>query len=63
MSKKLIYLIPFVLVLGLATSVAEGADPSLIAWWTFDEGAGTVVGDSSGNGHDGTFVFGDPSWV
>jgi len=63
MCRKLIYLVSFVLVLGLAISVAEGADPSLIAWWTFDEGAGTVVGDSSGNGHDGTFVNGDPAWV
>ncbi len=63
MCRKLIYLVSFVFVLGLATSIAEGADPSLIAWWTFDEGAGTVVGDASGNGHDGTFVFGDPAWV
>jgi len=63
MCRKLISLISFVLVLGFATNVAEGADPSLIAWWSFDEGAGTFVGDASGNGHDGTFVFGDPAWV
>jgi len=31
MCRKMIYLVSFVLVLGLATSVAEGADPSLIA--------------------------------
>ncbi|MFB0555303.1 MAG: LamG domain-containing protein, partial [Phycisphaerae bacterium] len=37
--------------------------PDLLAWWTCDEGAGTVVGDSSGNGNDGTFVNGDPAWV
>ncbi len=37
--------------------------PDLLAWWTCDEGAGTVVGDASGNGNDGTFVNGDPAWV
>ncbi len=40
-----------------------GSVPDLIAWWTCDEGAGNVVGDASGNGHDGTFVNGDPVWV
>ena len=53
-----------VMMLGLApTNLVYGYDPDLLAWWTFDEGAGTVVGDSSGNGHDGTFVNGDPAWV
>jgi len=33
-----------------------------VAHWTFDEGAGTVALDSSGNGNDGIFV-GDPQWV
>ena len=28
----------------------------LIARWSFDEGAGTTAGDSSGNGHHGTIV-------
>ena len=63
MCRKLVFLISFVFVLGLATTVAEAADPDLIAWWTCDEGAGNVVGDASGNGHDGTFVNGDPAWV
>jgi len=35
----------------------------LLARWPCDEGEGTVVSDASGNGHDGTFVFGDPAWV
>lgn len=33
----------------------------LLAHWTFDEGAGTVVGDVSGNHHDGSMTAG--SWV
>jgi len=41
----------------------DPASPDLIAWWTCDEGEGTVVGDSSGHGHDGAFAFGDPAWV
>jgi len=36
--------------------------PAPVAHWTFDEGAGTVAADSSGNGNDGTLV-GDPQWV
>jgi hypothetical protein len=50
MSKKLIYLVCFVLVL----SVADNASADLILHWTFDEGSGTTVNDSSGNGHVGT---------
>jgi len=34
----------------------------LAAHYTFDEGAGTTVSDSSGNGNNGTIV-GDPLWV
>ena len=63
MCKKLIYLISFVLVLGLVlTSVAKAADPDLAAYWKFDEGSGTTAFDSTGNGNDGIFV-GDPKWV
>ena len=55
MSKRFIYLFPFFLVLGLAlTSAVEAADPSLVGWWRFDEGSGSVATDSSGNGLDGT---------
>jgi hypothetical protein len=36
---------------------------ALIAWWKCDEGQGNVVGDSSGNKHDGTFVNGAPAWT
>ncbi len=37
------------------------ADPSLVGWWTFDEGSGTIAYDSSGQGHDGT-LRGGPTW-
>jgi len=60
MSKKLIYVFSFVLVLGLILTSAAKAD--LIGWWRLDEGSGTIAYDSSGNGNDGTLV-GDPQWV
>jgi len=63
MSKKLIYLISFVLVLGLVlTSAAKAADPDLVGYWKFDEGSGTTAYDSSGNGNDGT-LNGGAQWV
>ncbi|MFH1883853.1 MAG: LamG domain-containing protein, partial [Planctomycetota bacterium] len=62
MSKKLSCLISFVLVLCLVgTSAAQNIDPSLVGWWTFDDGSGTVAKDLSGNGVDATF-FGEPTW-
>ena len=50
MSKKLIYLISVVLVLGLFSS----ASAELIGHWKFDEGSGDVAFDISGKGNDGT---------
>lgn len=63
MCKRVMYV--FVLMmLGLAPmNSVYGSFPDLIAWWTCDEGAGNVVADASGNGHDGTFVYGDPAWT
>ncbi len=58
MSKKLIYLVCFVLVLG----IAGNALADLVAHWTFDDGSGTIAKDVSGNGNDGT-LQGDPKWV
>ncbi|MHC4499663.1 MAG: LamG-like jellyroll fold domain-containing protein, partial [Planctomycetota bacterium] len=59
MSTKLIYLISFVLVLGLVPTSASGAgDPSLLGWWKFD---GDTL-DSSGNERHGTLV-GGPQYV
>jgi hypothetical protein len=67
MSKKLFYLVSFVLVLGLAnTSVVSAidldTDPALVGWWTFDEGSGNIAADSSGNGNDGT-LNGPVEWT
>jgi len=63
MCKKMMYVVVLIL-LGLAPmNLVCGAVPDLIAWWACDEGAGNVVSDASGNGHDGTFVNGDPAWV
>lgn len=35
--------------------------PGLVLWWRFDEGGGTTLADSAGNGHTGGLV-GDPIW-
>jgi len=62
MCRKVIYLVSFVLVLCIVgTSTAQNIDPSLVGWWTFDDGSGTVAKDLSGNGADATF-FGEPAW-
>jgi len=37
-------------------------DPNLVAWWTLDEGSGTVALDWSGHGNHGTLANG-PQWV
>jgi len=39
-----------------------GADPTLIGWWWFDEGSGTIARDSSQYGNHGTLTNG-PVWV
>jgi len=67
MRRKLVRLFPWVSVLGLVAANAvfgftAGTDPSLVGWWKFDEGAGSVANDSSGNGNTGT-IFGNPQWV
>ena len=32
------------------------ANPGLVGWWSFDEGAGDIAGDGSGNGNHGQIV-------
>ena len=39
----------------------DKSDPDLVAYWTFDEGRGYVVHDSSGRGHD-LFLTNEPKW-
>jgi hypothetical protein len=53
------------LVLGicLTSGVYAEINDGLIGWWTFDEGTGTTAADSSGAGHDGSFVDSTPEWV
>ncbi|KAF5413493.1 MAG: hypothetical protein C5S49_08470 [Candidatus Methanogaster sp.] len=47
---------------GLPAGVqAQGADDGLVAEWHFDEGSGSVLADSSGNGNDG--VIHGATWV
>jgi len=58
MSKKLIYLLSFILVL----SIVGSASADLVAHLSFDESSGNVAHDTSGNGNDGT-LNGDPQWV
>src|SRR5262249_18136306 len=44
-------------------TVAPNVAPSgVVAYWKFDEGSGTTVADSSGNGNTGTLVNG-PVWT
>ncbi|GHC11140.1 LamG-like jellyroll fold domain-containing protein [Cerasicoccus arenae] len=40
----------------------EGEAPGLVAYWPFDEGAGSETGDYSGNGLTGT-ILGSTSWT
>ena len=50
MCKKSIYVISAVLVL----SIAGHSSADLAAYWTFDEGSGSNVFDTSGNNNNGT---------
>jgi hypothetical protein len=58
MSRELICLVSFVLVL----SIAGNASADLVAHWKLDEGSGNTVYDSGTSGNNGTFE-GDPRWV
>jgi len=53
MFRKLIYLISFVLVLGLCPHLAHG-DVGLVGYWKFDELIGTTAADSAGGDNNGT---------
>jgi hypothetical protein len=57
MCRKMIYLVSFILVLSFSSSVCA----DLVGHWKLDDGSGTTVSDSSGNGNDGTLVD-NPTW-
>jgi hypothetical protein len=62
MFKRTVTLVSFIMVFVLVgIGSAQNIDPSLVGWWTFDEGSGTVAKDASGQSVDGTF-FGGPTW-
>jgi len=62
MYKKLIYLSSFTLIFALVgISPAQNIDPSLVGWWTFDEGSGQSAKEITGKSVEGTF-FGEPKW-
>ena len=58
MSKKLLFSLLMLCAVGFVAhfSNAEVNPANTVAIWLCDEGAGKTVSDSSGNGHDGTFV-------
>jgi len=58
MHRKLICLISFILVLGLAGSTLA----ELVMYWPLDEGSGATAVDVTGNGNDGT-ITGTANWV
>jgi hypothetical protein len=60
MSKKLICLASFILLLGLVLTSAAKAD--LVGWWKFDDGQGSVALDSSGRGNHGE-IHGGTEWI
>jgi len=57
MCRKMIYLVSFILVLSVSSSVCA----DLVGHWTLDDGSGTTITDISGNGNDGTLVD-NPTW-
>ena len=64
MCRRPMYATFLVLVLGCAAAGYAGVDldTGLVAWWTFDEGAGNLALDASGRGNDGT-LMGGFRWV
>lgn len=58
------FLVGFLLITGICFNLAgaEDVEESLIAFWRFDEGEGTIAKDVSGNSHDGK-VRGNVKWV
>ncbi len=49
------------ILLPILVFMSTGQVETPIAYWSFDENSGKVVGDATGNGHDG--VLDGPQWV
>ncbi len=45
-----------------ATTLPATGDTDLLAYWTFDEGTGSIAYDYSGNSNTGTVVLGGGNW-
>jgi hypothetical protein len=58
MGKRLVCVLSFLLVLG----VAGAARGELVGHWKLDEGSGLKAADSSGKGNEGTIVN-NPTWI
>ena len=58
----LIIVIVFALLLSALTAAMAVTDEALVGYWPFNEGAGNIAVDASGNGHDGELID-NPSWV
>jgi hypothetical protein len=58
MCRKLTCSFSLFLMLGVAGSTSA----ALVGHWTLDQGSGTIAGDVTGNGNDGT-LRGDPTWA
>ena len=55
-------LLALTVVLAMITGVVQAQAVNPAAYWTFDEGTGTVAHDSSGNNHDAT-LQGAAGWT
>jgi hypothetical protein len=58
----MICLVSFVLVLAAGVATADNTT-GLVGYYPFDEGAGTIAHDMSGNGHDGTLPNSGVTWI
>lgn len=54
MDKLVILITAIVFILSVGGQALAQQDPNLAGWWKLDEGQGTVIADSSGQGHNGT---------
>jgi len=61
-SEKLFMRFIFITILFVSFAAPQFFAQTLVGWWKMDEGSGTALLDSSGNGNNGTTV-GGPTWV